>query len=464
MKVLTFCFFNLVLVSFTSFSQNIYSTCYFGTAGLDFRTQPPTAITSSAMISSESPASICDTMGNILFYTNGGKSPGNPSITGGVWNSSNQLLANGILEDSGGCISSYYGAVAFPMPNGPLKSNQGLYYLFTRGCLESTFMAPNYNAGLTYSVIDMAANGGNGEIIEKNTVVVPYSVLTSHATAHEPLAAVKHANEIDFWIYSYKNDSIYSVLATANGVGNYQSYNTAKGKITISPRRDRLVAGSKLFELDASTGNLQFIQLLDTINAVFSPNGRFLYLYNDGEISQYDLDATNFNASKIIIATIPHTNYHFVLAPNFRIYLFLTEATSLPGVIECPNNAGLYCGFIMTPVSLNGKNSKHAFTNIPANYLFDNNSQACFASVSSMESEATILMYPNPAKEKITFEWETDELFDVTLYSSDLKIVYSAMQVNKKVEIEVSTLCNGIYIAQLKSSGKVYTEKIIIDK
>jgi hypothetical protein len=106
----------LVAIPFVSFSQgkeaNIW---YFGfKAGIDFNAgSPPATLTDSEMNCSSQmgSASIADSLGNLLFYTNGRN----------IWNKSHLLMVNG---DNFGAASSQ-GAMIIPKDN-----TLDIYYVF----------------------------------------------------------------------------------------------------------------------------------------------------------------------------------------------------------------------------------------------------------------------------------------------------------------------------------------------
>ena len=69
LKLLTTLFF---MTSSGLYAQNTYNIWYFGAyAGLDFNRSPVKSFVDSGFSTFESSTSICDSSGNILFYTNG---------------------------------------------------------------------------------------------------------------------------------------------------------------------------------------------------------------------------------------------------------------------------------------------------------------------------------------------------------------------------------------------------------
>ena len=132
-------------------SQGPSNIWYFGNqAGLSFSTNPPTALTNSAMSAFEGCATISDDNGNLLFYTNGSL----------VWNrnhapmpAGNGLFGNGAATQT---------AIIVPGPQSTTK-----YYIFT----VDTNGGPR---GLCYSEVDMSLNGGLGDVTVKNIQLIKH--------------------------------------------------------------------------------------------------------------------------------------------------------------------------------------------------------------------------------------------------------------------------------------------------
>ncbi len=166
---------NLSKVVYSQNSSDIRRTYhwYFGNgAGLDFSSGTPVPITNSPITAEEGCASISDTCGNLLFFTDGDT----------VWDRNNNVMTNG--TGLMGCWSSTQNSLIIPQPG-----NDSLYYIFLTDCGEQ--LGAN---GLRYSVVNMNLNAGLGEVIEKNTLLF--------APASEKLAATYHVNNTDIWILS----------------------------------------------------------------------------------------------------------------------------------------------------------------------------------------------------------------------------------------------------------------------
>src|SRR6187549_3169721 len=138
----------VILVLFLSVisasAQKQATKWYFGNnAGIDFLSGSPVPFSGSAMTMLEGVASIADTAGNTLFYTNGSQ----------VWNSNNTQMPNGfgLLGDN----NSAQAAIIVPDPG-----NANQYYIFTT--------PTNGSGAMNYSVVDMTLQSGLGDVTDKN--------------------------------------------------------------------------------------------------------------------------------------------------------------------------------------------------------------------------------------------------------------------------------------------------------
>lgn len=444
-------------------AQGEYDHCYFGTAGLDLGGFSPFVLTNSGMGAKETAASVCDSQGNLLFYSNGGNSPLAPGFVGAVWNANHQIMDNGLLNDSSGCISSFQGAIAIPSPNNLDQNKTGSndYYLITRDCVESSASTPYYNSGLTYSIIDMNANNGLGKVVHKNQVVVPFSDGGSIKTSHEPVTAIRNQNNISWWVFSYNNDSLYNIELTNNGFSNYSSYDLSEGEITVSPRRDKLISGDKLYDFDPTTGQLNYLTVIDNKSASFSPDGTKLYTLFNNKIFQYDIDANNIENSMVELSTVTGID-RIYLAPDGRIYLFRINVNNIPGYIECPNKNSSNVSVIMNSIYLGGKESGTGFTNIPACYLYDTTSQCNVAVHEFKRDIPNVMINPNPSTKTIViFNNTKDKIKKVEIINSRGQLC-DFITNNFESQINLSQLNSGVYFVHLIFNKRTITKKLII--
>ena len=352
------CVFALcVMVSFFTsvnvVAQGESSNWLFGRkAGINFNEGAVTPIENGAIDTNEGCASISNSAGELLFYTDG--------IL--VWDKNHNVMPNG--SNLFGNKSSTQSAVVVPKPN-----SDSIYYIFTvihLGNIE----------GVKYSEVDMTLNGGNGDVTSNKNIT-----LTGRSA--EKISAVQHANGTDFWIatHTWNSDEFSVFEITENGVnttpvntniGSFHggtSFNSI-GYMKFSPNGKRLAVAKwstdstlEIFDFDSSTGVISNPVILDDFfgkdyrNGVygieFSPNSNMLYA-TDLDLAQfqsvlYQFDLRMYDASSIIssseiiyqgrevLAALQLTSTGEIYACNgFSRYL---------NAIQKPNIKGIGCDY-----------------------------------------------------------------------------------------------------------------------
>lgn len=194
---------------------------YFGIhAGLNFNTNPPTALVDGALDTNEGSASIADNNGNILFYTDGST----------VYNRNHKPMPNG--TDLSGHYSAAQSAIIVPKP-GSAK----IYYIFT------AYEVGGYiQKGYNYNTVDITLDGGLGDITQKN------GFLFGRGT--EKLNAVRHANGIDVWVLTKvpQSNIFKAYKIDCNGIDTIPVVSVSGG--LISPPEDYNDGGLLKFSAD----------------------------------------------------------------------------------------------------------------------------------------------------------------------------------------------------------------------
>jgi gliding motility-associated-like protein len=363
----------LLILGFTlaishGYSQREGNIWYFGQyAGLDFNSGNPKAITNSSMFQYEGCASISDSNGKILFYTNG--------IT--VWDKTHNIMRNGTGLNGG--FSSTQSSVIVQRP----KSND-IYYIFT----VDEVAGPQ---GFCYSVVDMSKNSGNGEVVTKN-------VLLKKPTT-EKVTAVSHRNEKNVWVitHGWENRSFYAYLVDSAGIDTNNMVQTdtgymhngslsrASGYMKASPDGSKLALAVQnyngiveIVDFDDSTGQFSNPITINTINdpygIEFSPDGTKLYVSSRslGNIYQFNLAAGSANDiinSKILIGSSSSQVGALQIALNGKIYV--ARNAGYLGVIENPNTSGAGSDYIDNGIFLKGKNSKFGLPTFNQSYFYN---------------------------------------------------------------------------------------------
>jgi len=355
-----FLLFLVIIISFseTGFSQAQAYNWYFGIlAGVNFSTGAPVALTNGALVTNEGCASISDASGNLLFYTDG--------VT--AWNTNHVPMVNGtgLLGDP----SSTQSGIIVPKPG-----STSLYYLFT----IDDGGGPD---GFRFSVVDMSAQSGLGEVTSVKNVFVMGNVT-------EKLSAVHAANGIDYWImvHEWNSDAFYAFKLDANGLSatpvvsnvgtihNNSVMQNTYGYLKFSPGGNKIalaIGYQDMFELldfDDQTGivsNAIQLPVNEHVYGVeFSPDNARLYTTHYSNttfiytLDQYDLTAGTASAiinSRIPIASVfdPDEMRALQLATDGKIYVAKKNIGFL-AVINYPDSLGAACNFVDNAVSLGG--------------------------------------------------------------------------------------------------------------
>lgn len=340
-------------------AQNENRLWYFGNyAGLDFSTSPPAAVLNGSLITPEGCATICDNLGNLLFYSDGST----------IRNSSHALMANGSgLFGGGGTTTQAVTAIKLPGSN-------SLYYVFTLQAL---------GGNLYYSIVDMSLAAGSGSVVSKNNLI--------YNTSSEKQILARHCNGRDVWHISHENgtNNFRAYLLNGNGinlspvissVGDVLTGSTLanQGEMKISPDGKKLAtatytnsvpttlgsSGFKLFDFDPATGIVN--------NYVFLNNQSYAYgvVFSSDGTKLYGSMAPSGNTNSIIYqwnvcasssAAIVASQYSFDIGllstgalqrgNDGKIYLTSGPQQSL-SVIHNPNSSGAAMGFTLNSLSI----------------------------------------------------------------------------------------------------------------
>ena len=356
-----------MLICFVSYSQNEANNWYFGeNAGLNFSNDDPVPLLNGQLNTGEGCASISDTDGNLLFYTDG--------IT--VFNASHGAMPNG--TELNGDFSSTHSAIIIPKPN-----SSNIYYIFTSDDDGGEF-------GLQYSEVDITLDSGSGDITANKNILL-YTPIT------EKLTAIKHATLNEYWVISHKygNNEFLAYRVSENGVDTEPiisatgldipvslNKGNTRGQIKISPDGTKLVVvrsapaiengGVQLFDFNSSTGQISnpkdipiyFGTLsIQAYGIEFSPNSQILYVSSGVGIFQYDLTTSIIGEiliSQHTVVTNTSSAYGYggmQLGPNGKIYIAEWDNLYLH-IINAPNNLGANCNYEEDGVYLAGKKSK----------------------------------------------------------------------------------------------------------
>lgn len=328
---------------------------YFGdSTGLDFNSGQPVQI-SGSMFTTEGCATICDANGSLLFYTNGIN----------VWNRNHTMMPDG--KAIGGDYDDAQSALIIALPGA-----KDIYYIFT-----------NDRYHIAYSIVDMKADGGNGDIITKDVTIMRNNT--------EGLAAALHCNGTDYWIVgqSLGSNSFYAFAFNSKGLNSTPVISSAgisaltpSGFIKFSSQSDKMAVTKDLyrevFRFDRKTGKLgelivslygDFVNFSPNYGFQFSPDGSKLYFCGWGpKLYQFDLsagDSTAVKQSRYDIPTGLPYEWGIAIGPDNRIYITGSDLHYLD-IINNPDVKGSGCNFQASALYMKGRNTGFGLPAFPA--------------------------------------------------------------------------------------------------
>lgn len=444
------CIVFIVTVSNCFAQQN--NIWYFGKrAALNFNVSPPVPLHNSMMDADEGCASVCDTLGKLLFYTNG--------VT--VYNRNHQVMLNG--NGLFGNISAVQSSVIIPMPGSIF-----MYYIFTTDAIENNF-AHGYN----FSIVDMRQDNGLGEVVSKN------NLLSGSCT--ERLAAARHADGVSVWVITNpRNSNLFNAwLVNCNGISPSPVTSTSgivldshilmgTGMMKVSPDGKQLCQTHfpifddntvlpnffQLFDFDNQTGIISNARQVDPGDAKFtsceySSNSQLLYLSRayEKKIDQYEArlsTAAAIVASRFTINTTNEGYYGIQLAPDEKIYL--SSPSNFVGEIQYPNIKGAGCGFIKQAINVNemiGGSAHSGFPNFINDLSFDGSNGFRFTILDSCTGKVQFNGF-STMPGTINWNWDFGDGSGSTL--PDPVHIFSSLnpQYTVRVKIVSSTGCGNV--------------------
>ena len=508
-----FLFILLLLAGLSASAQFTDRYWAFGdSAAIDFSNVSNPVPGESILRSRGTCVSICDSLGDLLFYA------GTPNTAlwpqtlvqqlGLVFNRNHELMDNGDTLVGG---AWYQEMVIVPDP-----SNVQVFYLFYCG------ITPTTDPGFYYSLIDLSYNGGLGRVIQKNVQLQNFPV-------NDGIAAVKHGNGRDWWVIHKRyepnvfTDEFYLYLITSNGINalppqhyGRPSKNNSLG-IKFSPTGNKIAvheAGNNLdlYDFDRCTGVISNQIVIHDTNTIsvnclfwsteFSPDETKLYLstvqYGAGNnlscLFQYDLHSSSIRSSRDTLQcfALPYETGLLKLGPDDKIYLshyldnndcdffyLYCDTTYYPenmnlSVIHQPNELGALCDFRPYSFYLGGHRSYHGLPNNPNYELGPLAGSSCDTLTTSVTGPAAV-----PAAQlKLFFHSGWRQLFvngqglqgsrgRLSLYSVTGQLLRSETAAIQPPyytrQWDLSTLAGGVYIVVLETERERLSGRVVVE-
>ena len=464
---------------------------------VDFGTNPPSTYYHYRKINFRGcNASLCDSLGNLLAYTNGCDIAGadDEIIEGGDTINAGYVNHLQCREYGYGYSSGIQSALMLPMPD-----TAGIIFTFHEHLIYTYNPFNVLIDKLLYSVTDMKMNNGKGKVTQKD---VP---LVSGSLSYGSLVAVKHANGHDWWIVvpDLSGNVFHISKLTKQGIDTVFTQTIGivpnlmgegYGQVVFSPDGSKMYRTNPynpvmVYDFDRANGvftNFSTIaydygsDLMGEIGCAISPNGRYLYLGVREHLYQLDLQSANISASQTLVATwdgyaapLPTLFYQCQLGPDCKIYI---QSTDMPSyhVIHNPDEPGLACNVeqrglqLPTPCGA----SMPSFPNFRLGPI-DNPGLPC-SPVSATGGPALsplprLSVFPNPAREylKIIPNQDLPAITTWLLYDALGRVVRSERLTKGTTctQVELSGLVAGMYYYQLVGIGRgvLQSGKVVVE-
>lgn len=420
-----------------------------------------------------------DTLGNILFYTNGCY----------IANTKGDTMSNGAGINPGEmhdwtCPTSGYasplGAMILRMPGNP-----NLYYLFHMGVRYGSERMLSF--GPFYStVVDMSLDSGKGAVISKNNVLADGNF--------EPFAAVRHGNGRDWWLIFPEDgtNKYHKFLFTASGL-QYEGIQVIGqslscryiGSSAFSPNGTRYArqqhCGVVVLDFDRCSGlfsNDRFLPLPTNAfgggGVAFDKNGDRLLVSTQLSIQEADLTQLSPQLDTIVssLDIIGSSLYLMQYGPNGKIYLSNLGRGKFYHVINKPNEPDI--DFKQRGYDL-VNNSVRTLPNYPNYRLYDVPGSVCDslgidAPVVATESPSISVLeglkvWPNPTSATLSLQISDKVSGQIQLFDLLGKRWLSLPKVHGESTLSLDTqiLPVGVYFVSFQSEAGVQTtQKVLI--
>lgn len=439
-------------------------------------------------------ASICDTIGQLLFYTNG------------VWiaNKNHDSLFNSQAFNPG-FSTDFYGqddeglglvqaVIILPKPGNGFKYS--MFYVTAELVTAHGWVNQAQPLYLSMSEIDLFLDGGLGAISEneKNVHVINDTISQGR------IAACKHGNGRDWWVVTHKfySDIYYILRVTPDTIynktqqiGNSFYSDDIAGMAVFSPDGSKYAHLNindtiDLLSFDRCSGEFSnFIELSvpdtstfsATLGCSFSANNRFLYVSTYLSLYQFDTWANDIQASMLKVGSWedqtgwPDWFFLHQLAPDGKIYISLFNGDHWLHVINDPDSLGVSCNFVQGGLILPQVATNNSLPNLPNYDLGPLQGSPCDTVYTSNPNSSIIStlfkLSPNPVSDWLSLSYSIKDDCQLYLYNMNGEQVaaISLFPYFKSRVLNVSHLPSGIYIAIVACKGEqIWSEKVVVKR
>lgn len=430
-------------------------------------------------------ASICDTNGKLLFYTNGLE----------IFNNEHKIIVNGDslnpgeLAISNECCGYTLESGVLILPR-PKKVNEYfiIHHIIDRSGIE--YFALN----MLSTLVDM--HDKKGIVVYKNNSFFSDSLMQGSLTA------CRHANGRDWWIpsFNFRGNKCYFFILDPEGLRYHHDQNisfsfsgSGRGQANFSPDGTKYTFINRnnnnnreffLADFDRCSGyfskmSLDTIDKFEAMGVAFSPNSELLYLALEKELYQLVLYEPNPFKNKIKIDSIDgfesfpgFPSYFFLmqLAPDNKIYICNGRGPTYLSTIEFPDRRGKSCKVMQHNISIVANSS---MPNFPYFRLGAAKGTVCDSLITSVEDiekncvDKQIMITPNPNNGHFNIQVPKDWISNFTIinfYNSSGLLVNSSKPILETTQIDLELSSGLYYIKAFNSKGFIGLNRFVINK
>jgi Secretion system C-terminal sorting domain len=460
------------------FQDSVLDKCY-GITRLDFNYSPKTVTFDSMTMSFErSIISYSDSMGKLLFYSNGYQ----------IRNRWDELVEHGDTMNYD--FTSYYDTSYYKygmLGSGagimalPISRNQDSFMFFYNG-IDYRYYQYQFRCAL----LDMSANGGHGRLVYRDR-------LLGAEVSSGAIGATRHANGRDWWVISQTDHTptFYRILLHEHGgmevdsnlIGLFKVFGPDTGMTgggQFSPDgsmyayADNVSSVLYLYDFDRCSGqftNMRYWHRPDVSfqfalsSAVFSPDSRMLYVNRDSVMFQFDTHASDVWGSMDTIAVYTSTGDpdYFrsefgrgQLGPDGKIYISHGLGSLNYDIIDSPNAKGAACHFLRH--GLLARSHYGGLPNFP-NHRLGKAAAPCTVGIEEVNgTPLDIALIPNPAQSMVTVDYASIDWMQynsmrltVTDMLGQQVYQYELPRFSALHRVDVSGYTSGMYFVTLTS-------------
>ena len=433
-------------------------------------------------------ASVCDSSGQLSFYTNGIYVANKLHDT--LQNSQNFNPGYNTVNNNTG-LNIDQAVIIVPFPGDSLK-----YFLFHGA--SDTITLPNGSKktvclSLRYSLIDMLLDSGLGGIpLNKKSIIKINDTLLLGK-----LSACKHGNGRDWWIMAQRfNDSLfYKMLITPDTIeiftqvtGTPVFYN-ATGEAAFSSDGSKYIMLTQnhvldVFDFDRCDGmlfNHHRVNLPDTVlgytGASIAAGNQFLYVSTQFIIYQFDLTSSMIDTTIQIVAvydsfTAPSATLfqQHTLGLDGKIYISTWGSCYVIHTIDQPDSAGLSCNVLQHNIILPQPPGNFSVPTFPNYNLGPLVGSLCDTLTNIKEiqndKELSLTIAPNPVTDDvlhIRYMLPQNKAGTLTVTDITGKQVYSyRLPQWSTLQNLPLQLAEGMYFCTVASEGMRVTRKFVV--